>query len=66
MERSDDVEARISRLASEMAKEYVLGHNAVQSARYIALNEEYRQAQADKQWHDYAIDPPKVNYRSSG
>lgn len=57
---------RISRLADEMAKLYTLGHNAIQNARYEATRQEYLQAMTDKQWHDYADDPPTVNYRDSG
>lgn len=58
--------AHESRLATEMAQLHVLGHNALQSARYEATREEYLQAMVDRQWRDYCIPPPKKNYLTSG
>jgi len=44
--------ARISELANKMARLYVLGHTAVQSAEYEATAQEYLQANVDAMFPD--------------
>lgn len=56
----------VNRLAFEMNRLFTLGHAAVQSAEYTAVQQQYLQELTTGAWHDYSTDPPVKDHLTCG
>jgi len=65
-QRHMQMEIALSRLAMDMAKNFMPGHDIEQSMEYYRLNEAYRQKEADKIEMDRFEPPEYKNHRILG
>lgn len=56
----------VNGLAFEMTRLFTLGHTAVQSAEYLAVQQQYLQELTNATWHDYSDDPPVKDHLTCG